>query len=135
HSRYRFRSSRGGEPRTLLSPPSPVLLAAAASPEIYTLSLHDALPILSVRLAVKGFLQGRRRIQVMLLRAVEPIRQRRACHPRMERPDVVWDGIEENLHLLFVRCHDQVLIILQRTQVRVDGIQIHSAVPVIILRC
>src|SRR5205814_7652596 len=83
HSRYRFRSSRGGEPRTLLSPPSPVLLAAAASPEIYTLSLHDALPILSVRLAVKGFLQGRRRIQVMLLRAVEPIRQRRACHPRM----------------------------------------------------
>ena len=71
---------------------------------------------------------------MMLPRAVKPVWQRWILNPRMQRPDVIRHSIEKNLHFLFVRCRHKALIIPQRTQVRIHRVQIHRAVPVVILR-
>ena len=52
----------------------------------------------------------------------------------MPRPHMVRHNIEQNFHLLLVRRRNQFLIIPQRPQVRIDRIQIHRPVTVVILR-
>ncbi len=72
----------------------------------------------------------------MILRgAVEPIRHRRILYPGIERPDVIWDHVEKYFHVLLVSGVYELLIFVQRSEVRVDGVQIRGAIAVIILRC
>ncbi len=86
------------------------------------------------RLAIKGAVQWRKRIDVMLQRTVEPIWQGRIRNPWMLWADVVRHDVEENLHSLAVRRCDQVLIVLERTEVWINGVQVNGSVSVIILR-
>src|SRR5579863_68017 len=61
--------------------------------------------------AVERILQWRKRVEVILRVAVEPIRQRRLGHPRMARPDVIGYRVEEKLHALFMQVGREVLVI------------------------
>ena len=69
----------------------------------------------------------------MLSRAVKPIGQRRIRKPGMFRADMIRNDVENNLHSLLVRSRDQILIILQCPEMWVHGIDVHGAVPVIVL--
>ncbi len=86
-----------------------------------------------VRLAVERTLDARRRIRMMLLRAVKPIRQRRLSNPGIFWSHVIRHEIEKNLHALLVRFRDEFLIVLNRSKMRIDRVQIHRAITVIIL--
>src|SRR5216684_3400159 len=47
---------------------------------------------------------------------------------------VIRNGVKKNLHSLFVRSGDEVLIILQRAEMWINGVEVHGAVTVIVLR-
>src|SRR5437588_9569286 len=89
---------------------------------------------LTAGLAIERFLQRRKRIQMMLLRAVKPVWQGRIRDPWIQGANVVRHGVKENLHLLFVRRSHQFLVILQRTQVGISGVQIHRVGSAVMLR-
>ena len=69
----------------------------------------------------------------MLQRAVKPIGQRRIRNPEMFRSDVIRHNVKKNLHPLLVRGCDEFHIILQRSQMCIDGIEVHGAVSVVVL--
>ena len=71
---------------------------------------------------------------MVLQRAVKPIGHRRIRNPGMFRSNMIRHGIKKNLHPLFVRGRDEFLIIFQRSEMGIDGIKVHGAVPVIVLR-
>src|ERR1700676_1280398 len=68
---------------------------------------------LIVRFPVERTSYRRRSVQMMLRRAVKPVRQGRIRHPRMLRSDVIGHHVEENFHVPVVRLRDQLLIVLQ----------------------
>ncbi len=70
----------------------------------------------------------------MLQRAVKPVRQRRIRNPGMLGSHMIRNGVKQNLHSLLVRGCDEVLIILQGSEVWIDGVEVHSPVTVIVLR-
>src|SRR5882762_1658949 len=86
------------------------------------------------RLTVEAAFQRRKRVDVMLQRTVKPVWQRWIRNPGMFRADMIWNDVKKNLHSLLVCRGDQILIILQRAEMRLDRIQVNSAVPVIVLR-
>src|SRR5882724_8903737 len=70
----------------------------------------------------------------MLLRcAMEPVRQRRSRNPRMARANVIGDRVEENLHVPLMRSGYEILVVIESSQMRIDGIKIHRAVSVVIV--
>src|SRR5215470_2806540 len=70
----------------------------------------------------------------MFLRsAVEPVGERRLCHPGMARADVIGKGVKENFHFALVSGGDEFFVIVERAEMRIDGIEIHRAVTVVIL--
>src|SRR5579883_617274 len=82
---------------------------------------------------VKRTVHGREGIQMIRARTVEPIGERRMIHPRMQRSNMIRDGIEENLDVLLVSRSDEVLIVREGAEMGVHIIEIHGAVAVIIL--
>ena len=69
----------------------------------------------------------------MRQRAVKPVGQRWIRNPGMFRTDVIRNDVKTNLYFFLVRGGDQVLIILHRAKMWIDGIQVHGAVSVIVL--
>src|SRR5258706_4068314 len=70
----------------------------------------------------------------MLLRcAMEPVRQRRSRNARMARANVIGDRVEENLHVPLMRSGYEILVVIESSQMRIDGIKIHRAVSVVIV--
>ncbi len=89
---------------------------------------------LTARLAVKAAFERRKRFDVMLRRAVKPVGQRRIRNPGMFRADVIRNDVKKNLHSILVRSSDQVLVVLQPAKMCIDGIEVHGAVSVVVLR-
>jgi len=84
--------------------------------------------------AIEGRFDGRERIEMFLRSAVKPVRQRRIFDPRMMRAHMIGNGVEENLDALLVGSGDEVLIIGERAEMRIHGVEVHGAITVIILR-
>src|SRR5690348_8253497 len=89
---------------------------------------------LTAQLAVKTAFHRRKGIDVMLQRAVKPIGQRRIRYPGMFWSNVIRHHVKKNLHSLFVRGCDEFLIILYGTEMWIDSVEVHSPIPVIVLR-
>src|SRR2546430_4439670 len=70
----------------------------------------------------------------MLLRcAMEPVGQRRSRNPRVTRANVIGDRVEKNLHAPFVRSGDEIFVVVESSQMWIDGIEIYRAVSVVIV--
>ena len=70
--------------------------------------------------------------QVILFRAVEPVRHRRVGHPRMIRPGVVGYLILNHLESQAMRVLNQGAILRQHSQMLVDAVEIDGSVAVVI---
>src|SRR5271165_6547822 len=82
---------------------------------------------------VERSIHSRGRIQVLLHGPVKPIRQRRILYPRMQRTDMVRHDVEKNLHLLLMRSSDKFAIVVERPEMWLHSVEIHSSVTVVIL--
>src|SRR5882724_2762294 len=70
----------------------------------------------------------------MLLRcAMEPVGQGRSRNPGMARANVIRDRVEENLHVPLMRSGYEIFVVIESSQMRIDGIKIHRAVSVVIV--
>ena len=62
---------------------------------------------------------------------MQPARRWLRRRPRMLGPDVVWNHVEQDLDSLLVGGIDQLLKLLQRTEVVFDRVKIGGAVTVV----
>src|SRR4029077_1044815 len=83
--------------------------------------------------AVERILDRGGSVEMVLLRAVEPVRQGWLCHPGMAWTNMIGHGIEKKLHALLAQGGRKFLVVVQCTQMRIDSVEIHGAVAVIIL--
>src|SRR5256885_15632117 len=68
----------------------------------------------------------------MLLRcAMEPVGQRRSRNPRATRANVIGDRVEKNLHAPFVRSGDEIFVVVESSQMWIDGVKIYRAGSVV----
>src|SRR5256885_15140269 len=70
----------------------------------------------------------------MLLRcAMEPVGQRRSRNPGMARANVIGDSVEENFHVPLMRSGYEIPVVVESSQMWIDGVKIYRAVSVVIV--
>src|SRR5208337_1309289 len=70
---------------------------------------------------------------MLLWRSVEPIWSWRITDPGVRHIDMVGDSIEEHFYVFFMRGLHKLLVFLQRSEVRINRIQIDRAITLRIL--
>src|SRR5438552_18271154 len=70
----------------------------------------------------------------MLLRcAMEPVRQRRPRNPSVARANVIGDRVEQNLQVPLMCSGYEIFVVVESSQMWIDGIEIYRAVSVVIV--
>ena len=82
---------------------------------------------------MEAFFQRQKRTQMLRWPSVKPVGHWRIADPGVRHAHMVRCYVEENFHVFFVRGLHKLLVFLQRSEVRINRIQIDRTITVRIL--